>query len=610
MEETRKDSRRESMFVEDTAVDWRGRPCKPNKHGGMTAAVFVLGLQAFEMMAIAAVGNNLITYVFNEMHFPLSKSANTVTNFIGTVFLLSLFGGFLSDSYLGSFWTMLIFGFVELSGFILLSVQAHVVQLQPVECNMMQVNRRCEEAKGYKASIFYGALYLVALGSGCLKPNIISHGADQLRNDTDLKQSKKLSTFFNCAYFAFCTGELVALTVLVWVQTHSGMDVGFGVSTVAMAMGLMCLISGSFIYRNQPPRGTIFTPIAQVFVAAIRKRKQICPSNAEMLHGSQKIMSTNSTSSTLIHTHKFRFLDKACIKIESGNKTSDESPWRLCTVSQVEQVKILLSVVPIFACTIIFNTILAQLQTFSVQQGTAMNTHLTKNFQIPPASLQSIPYMMLILIVPLYETAFVPMARKITGKDSGISPLQRVGTGLFIATFSMVSAALIENKRRNNAIKFNKTLSIFWIAPQFLIFGLSEMFTAVGLVEFFYKQSIKADGMQSFLTAMTYSSYSFGFYLSSLLVSLVNKITSSSSSSTTGWLSENDLNKDRLDLFYWLLAALSLINFFNYIFWSRWYSYNPISSLPTPPLHDLDPDPLHGLEEDPHKKGNFNSLIV
>jgi dipeptide/tripeptide permease len=73
------------------------------------------GIQAFEMMAIAAVGNNLITYVFGEMHFPLSEAANIVTNFIGTVFLLSLLGGFLSDSYLGSFWTMLIFGFVELS---------------------------------------------------------------------------------------------------------------------------------------------------------------------------------------------------------------------------------------------------------------------------------------------------------------------------------------------------------------------------------------------------------------------------------------------------------------------------------------------------------------
>lgn len=274
-----------------------------------------------------------------------------------------------------------------------------------------------------------------------------------------------------------------------------------------------------------------------------------------------------------------RFLDKACIKIQDGNRTS-ESPWRLCTVAQVEQVKIIISVVPIFACTIIFNTILAQLQTFSVQQGSAMNTHITRGFHIPPASLQSIPYIMLIFIVPLYETAFVPLARKYTGRDSGISPLQRVGIGLFIATFSMVSAAMVERKRRNSALHLNETVSIFWIAPQFLIFGLSEMFTAVGLIEFFYKQSV--EGMQSFLTAMTYCSYSFGFYLSSVLVSLVDKITSTSSFG--GWLSDNDLNKDRLDLFYWLLAALSLINFFGYLFLSRWYSYNPSVS-PTPPEH-------------------------
>lgn len=559
------------------SLDWRGRPSKPSQHGGMPAALFVLGLQAFEMMAVAAVGNNLITYVFNDMHFPLSKAANTVTNFVGTVFLLSLVGGFLSDSYLGSFWTMLIFGFVELSGFILLSIQAHVGELRPPSC-VVGGAAPCQEAEGYKAWIFYGALYLVALGSGCLKPNIISHGADQFGK----RHSHKLSTFFNSAYFAFCSGELLALTVLVWVQTHSGMDVGFGVSAAAMAVGLICLISGSFLYRNSPPRGSIFTPIAQVFVAAISKRKQICPSNPEMLHRSDGVTSSNNVV-TLIHTEKFRFLDKACIKIQNGVGGDDdddemrESPWRLCSVSQVEQVKILLSVVPIFACTIIFNTILAQLQTFSVQQGTSMNTHLTPNFHIPPASLQSIPYMMLIFVVPLYETAFVPLARRFTGKDSGISPLQRVGTGLFIATFSMVSAAIIEHKRRVSALNFNQTLSIFWIAPQFLIFGLSEMFTAVGLIEFFYKQSIQ--GMQSFLTAMTYCSYSFGFYLSSLLVSLVNKVTSTGSGG--GWLSNNDLNKDRLDLFYWLLAALSLINFFNYLFWSRWYSCNPSLVLST-----------------------------
>ncbi|KAJ7982566.1 Protein NRT1/ PTR FAMILY 4.4-like [Quillaja saponaria] len=569
------------VLTEETSVDWRGRPCKPNKHGGMSAAVFILGLQAFEMMAIAAVGNNLITYVFNEMHFPLSNSANIVTNFIGTVFLLSLLGGFLSDSYLGSFLTMLIFGFVELSGFILLSVQAHLPQLRPPECSMLLDARHCVEAKGYKDLIFFVAIYLVALGSGCLKPNIISHGADQFRKD-DSKQSKMLSSYFNIAYFAFCLGELIALTLLIWVQTNSGMDLGFGVSAAAMAMGLVSLISGTLVYRNKPPHGSILTPIAQVFVAAITKRKQIRPSNVEVLHGSLKnvknhISATSPKINSFLHTEKFRFLDKACIKSQDGTQEI-ESPWRLCTVAQVEQVKIIISVVPIFACTIIFNTILAQLQTFSVQQGSVMNNWISKDFKIPPASLQSIPYIMLIFVVPLYETCFVPVSRRFTGRDSGISPLQRVGIGLFIATFSMVSAALIENKRRNSALHSNEKLSIFWIAPQFLIFGLSEMFTAVGLIEFFYKQSL--EGMQSFVTAMTYCSYSFGFYLSSLLVSLVNKITSSSASG--GWLSDNDLNKNRLDLFYWLLAALSIINFFNYLFWSHWYSYHP-SVLPNLP---------------------------
>jgi len=71
--------------------------------------------QSAQTMALAAVGSNLITYVFGELHFPLSQAANVVTNFVGTVFILSPLGGFLSDSYAGCFWTLLAFGAVELA---------------------------------------------------------------------------------------------------------------------------------------------------------------------------------------------------------------------------------------------------------------------------------------------------------------------------------------------------------------------------------------------------------------------------------------------------------------------------------------------------------------
>ena len=66
-------------------------------------------------MALAAVGSNLITFVFGELHFPLSQAANVVTNFVGTVFILSPLGGFLSDSYAGCFRTLLPFAAVELA---------------------------------------------------------------------------------------------------------------------------------------------------------------------------------------------------------------------------------------------------------------------------------------------------------------------------------------------------------------------------------------------------------------------------------------------------------------------------------------------------------------
>ncbi|KAI3752616.1 hypothetical protein L2E82_24651 [Cichorium intybus] len=570
--ETKWHEEKGANISDEATVDWRGKPTDPSKHGGMRASAFVLGVQSFEIMAIAAVGNNLITYLINEMHFSLSKSANIVTNFIGTVFILTLFGGYLSDSFLGCFWTMLVFGFIELSGFILLSVQAHLPQLKPPKCNMLTDGDQCTEAKGMEKLIIFLALYLVALGSGCLKPNMLAHGADQF-NKTDIKQRKMLSSYFNAAYFAFSVGELVALTFLVWIQTHSGMDIGFGVSAIVMAMGLICLVSGTLFYRNKPPQGSILAPILQVFVAAVLKRNEELPSNPRMLHGNQELQISDSTISNdttnLHHTNRFRFLDKACIMEQEGNNNNATvSPWRLCTVDQVEQVKILISVIPIFASTIVFNTILAQLQTFSVSQGSVMNSEITKSFHIPPASLQAIPYIFLIFLVPLYDYFFVPFARKITGHVSGITPLQRIGFGLFVATFSMVSAALMERKRREYNLDSGQRLSIFWIAPQFLIFGLSEMFTAVGLIEFFYKQNLK--GMQSFLTAMTYCSYSFGFYLSSVLVSLVNKMTARSSDG--GWLGGIDLNKARLDLFYWLLAGLSLINFLNYLFWARWYN--------------------------------------
>nr|TKW08280.1 hypothetical protein SEVIR_6G019400v2 [Setaria viridis] len=524
-------------------------------------------------MALAAVGSNLITFVFGELHFPLSEAANVVTNFVGTVFILSPLGGFLSDSYAGCFWTLLAFGAVELAGLILLSVQAHLPQLKSAPCNMLTMVGSCERARGFKATIFFVALYLVALGSGCVMPNMTTYGADQFSGGGAFeKDAKRLSTYFNLSYFGFCAGELVALTAMVWAQTRYGMDVGFGLAAAALGAGLISLVSGVVFYRNKPPRGSIFTPIARVFVAAFTKRKQICPSGSSNPANGGAGDPAAPVDDNFRHANKFRFLDKACIRIAPEPDTEPESPWRLCTAAEVRQAKTLLAVMPIVACTVVFNTVLAQLQTFSVQQGSIMDTRLapgSSSFAIPPASLQAIPYAMLLALVPTYELLLVPVMRRLTGTRSGITPLQRIGVGLSVVALSMAAAALVERRRRDASVSGGGRLSVLWLVPQFLVFGVSELFTNVGLMEFFYKQAA-AGTMQAFFMALFYCSFSFGFFLSSVLVSLVNRATARGG--RRGWLGDNDLDKDRLDLFYWVLAGLSVLNFFCYLLCARWYN--------------------------------------
>lgn len=267
-----------------------------------------------------------------------------------------------------------------------------------------------------------------------------------------------------------------------------------------------------------------------------------------------------------------RFLDKAAII----HKDSEAGPWKVCTVTQVEEVKILTRMLPILASTIIMNTCMAQLQTFSVQQGSWMNGYIGK-FQVPAPSIPVIPLLFMVILIPIYEFFFVPFARKITGHPSGITQLQRVGVGLVLSSISMAVAGIVEVKRRDQSRKdFLHPISLFWLSFQYGIFGIADMFTLVGLLEFFYKEAPAV--MKSLSTSFTWLSLSFGYFLSTAFVDIINAITKRVTPSKLGWLHGLFLDDNNLNLFYWFLAILSCLNFLNYLYWASWYKYKPDST--------------------------------
>lgn len=238
--------------------------------------------------------------------------------------------------------------------------------------------------------------------------------------------------------------------------------------------------------------------------------------------------------------------------------------------------------IPIFCSTIIMSTCLAQLQTFSVQQGLTMDTRITNHTKIPPASLPIIPLGFMVIMIPIYDRVFVPFIRKFTGRITGITHLQRIGVGLVLSSISMAVAGIMEVKRKDTARRHGMLdalpviqplpISTFWLSFQYFIFGIADMFTYVGLLEFFYNEAPK--GLKSISSSFLWCSIALGYFFSTILVQVVNHATKGITSSK-GWLAGNNLNRNHLNLFYWLLSILSLINFFNYLFWARWYKYRP-----------------------------------
>ena len=70
-------------------------------------------MSSLENMGFIANAISMVLYFKNEMHFNLAGASNTLTNLMGSTFLLCLVGGFISDTFLSRFATCLIFGTLE-----------------------------------------------------------------------------------------------------------------------------------------------------------------------------------------------------------------------------------------------------------------------------------------------------------------------------------------------------------------------------------------------------------------------------------------------------------------------------------------------------------------
>lgn len=248
--------------------------------------------------------------------------------------------------------------------------------------------------------------------------------------------------------------------------------------------------------------------------------------------------------------------------------------WYLTTLTDVEEVKLVIRMLPIWATTIMFWTVQVQMMTLSVSQATTMDRRIGKSFTFPAGSMTVFLIGTILLTVPFYDRFVAPIARKALNNPQGLTPLQHTGVALVLSVLSMVAAAFVEIKRLRFAESHGLVhdakeiipMSVFWLVPQFAIVGIGEALMYLGQLDFFLREC--PDGMKTMSMGLFLSSRALGFFLSSLLVGFVNKMTGPNKP----WIA-NNLNQGRLYDYYWLLAALSVVNLFLYLVCANWYVY-------------------------------------
>ncbi|PQQ09671.1 protein NRT1/ PTR FAMILY 3.1 [Prunus yedoensis var. nudiflora] len=246
------------------------------KKGGLVTMPFIFANEICEKLAVVGFNANMISYLTTQVNMPLTKAANTLTNFGGTASLTPLLGAFLADAYAGRFWTITIACIIYQIGMISLTVSAILPQLRPPPC---QHNQVCKEADG-----------------------------DSLQ------------------------------FLLVYIQDNIGWGLGLGIPTIAMFISIIIFIAGYPLYRNLDPAGSPFTRLIQVSVAAYKKRKLPLVSDDRLLYQNDELDAPISLGGKLLHTKHMKFLDKAAIVTEEDNLKLPNL-WRLNTVHRVEELK-------------------------------------------------------------------------------------------------------------------------------------------------------------------------------------------------------------------------------------------------------------------------------
>jgi POT family proton-dependent oligopeptide transporter len=381
---------------------------------------YIIGNEACERFSFYGMRN--ILTVFLIQYLLLNEVPNEVArqtaakavfhDFVSLVYLFPLLGGFIADRFFGKYRTILWLSLLYCVGHLLLAV--------------FDDNRQG----------FYAGLFLIALGSGGIKPCVSAFVGDQFTE----RNKGLVKGVFGLFYWIINFGSFFASLFIPLTLRNLGPAWAFGIPGVLMFIATVIFWVGRRHYTDVPPTGA--NPHS--FLKVVR----------DALFPKQPVAGARS------------WLDKAA---SAGHPPE-----------AIEGTRAVFRIMGIFAMIPVFWALFDQKASTWVVQATKLDL-IVGGFELAPSQLQALNPLMVMLLIPLNSFVVFPLLER---RGIQVTPLRRMAAGMFVAGFSYILVALIQLSLDGG----NKP-SVLWQAAPYLVLTLAEVLVSATGLEFAYSQA-------------------------------------------------------------------------------------------------------------------------
>jgi dipeptide/tripeptide permease len=226
----------------------------PTETTGMPGGIpFIIGNEAAERFSF--YGMKVILAVFmtqylvnasgEAAYLTEAQAREYVAWFVASAYFFPVLGAILSDAILGKYRTIMLLSIVYCIGH-------GALAMIDMPSAFLQATM---DPKGWLVA----GLFLIALGSGGIKPCVSAHVGDQFGRSN----SHLLSKVFGWFYFSINFGAFFSTLLTPWLLKHYGPGWAFGVPGILMALATLVFWLGRHRYIHIPPKGIGF--VREVF---------------------------------------------------------------------------------------------------------------------------------------------------------------------------------------------------------------------------------------------------------------------------------------------------------------------------------------------------------